>query len=160
MVQTAEPWHRYDPAANAELSCYLTTSRCSLRQRKVRPVFMVIADVLAEQSFQMPLIEYDHMVQNFLTAAAHPTLGHVVLPGTAKAGSLGLDAECNIRSVLHGDRPNCGTIYLPDSKADRYFGEAHLHLSAQHLQKVANPIEGLKLSSVDESSRLYHRPRS
>lgn len=36
----------------------------------------------------------------------------------------------------------------------------YLHLSAQHLQKVVNPLEGLKLSSVDESSRLYHRPRS
>ena len=36
----------------------------------------------------------------------------------------------------------------------------YLHLSAQHLQKVVNPIEGLKLSSVDQSSRLYHRPRS
>jgi len=36
----------------------------------------------------------------------------------------------------------------------------YLHLSAQHLQKVVNPLEGLKLSSVDESNRRYHRPRS
>jgi integrase/recombinase XerD len=36
----------------------------------------------------------------------------------------------------------------------------YLHLSAQHLQKVVNPLEGLKLSSVEESSRRYHRPRS
>ena len=36
----------------------------------------------------------------------------------------------------------------------------YLHLSAQHLQKVVNPLEGLKLSSVDQSSRRYHRPRS
>jgi len=36
----------------------------------------------------------------------------------------------------------------------------YLHLSAQHLQKVVNPLEGLKLSSVDQSNRRYHRPRS
>jgi integrase/recombinase XerD len=36
----------------------------------------------------------------------------------------------------------------------------YLHLSAQHLQKVVNPLEALKLSSANESSRRYHRPRS
>lgn len=35
----------------------------------------------------------------------------------------------------------------------------YLHLSAQHLQQVVNPIEDLKLSSADQSRRLYHRPR-
>jgi hypothetical protein len=35
----------------------------------------------------------------------------------------------------------------------------YLHLSQQHLQQVVNPIEELKLSSVDQSRRLYHRPR-
>jgi integrase/recombinase XerD len=36
----------------------------------------------------------------------------------------------------------------------------YLHLSQQHLHQIVNPIEGLELSSVDKSSRLYHRPRS
>jgi len=35
----------------------------------------------------------------------------------------------------------------------------YLHLSQQHLHQVANPIEGLNLSSIDESRRLYHSPR-
>jgi integrase/recombinase XerD len=34
----------------------------------------------------------------------------------------------------------------------------YLHLSQQHLQQVANPIEELKLSSVDQTRRSYHRP--
>jgi integrase/recombinase XerD len=34
----------------------------------------------------------------------------------------------------------------------------YLHLSQQRLQQVANPIEELKLSSVDQSRRFYHRP--
>ena len=34
----------------------------------------------------------------------------------------------------------------------------YLHLSAQHLQQVANPIEQLKLASVELSRPVYHRP--
>src|SRR5215469_13614812 len=35
----------------------------------------------------------------------------------------------------------------------------YLHLSQQHLRQLANPIEKLKLASVDQSRRCYHRPR-
>ena len=35
----------------------------------------------------------------------------------------------------------------------------YLHLSQKHLHQVVNPIEGLNLDSVDQSRRLYHRPR-
>ena len=52
------------------------------------------------------------------------------------------------------------TIQLLLGHEDLEVTARYLHLSAQHLQKVTNPLEGLKLSSVDESSRLYHRPRS
>lgn len=52
------------------------------------------------------------------------------------------------------------TIQLLLGHEDLEVTARYLHLSAQHLQKVTNPIEGLKLSSVDQSSRLYHRPRS
>jgi integrase/recombinase XerD len=52
------------------------------------------------------------------------------------------------------------TIQLLLGHEDLEVTAQYLHLSAQHLQKVVNPIEGLKLSSVDQSSRLYHRPRS
>jgi integrase len=46
------------------------------------------------------------------------------------------------------------TIQLLLGHEDLEVTARYLHLSAQHLQKVANPIEGLKLSSVDQSSRL------
>ena len=36
----------------------------------------------------------------------------------------------------------------------------YLHLSLKHLHQVANPLEELKLVSVDHSRRLYHQPRS
>jgi site-specific recombinase XerD len=34
----------------------------------------------------------------------------------------------------------------------------YLHLSEKRLQQVANPIEELKLTSVDQTRRSYHRP--
>jgi integrase/recombinase XerD len=34
----------------------------------------------------------------------------------------------------------------------------YLHLSQKRLQQVANPIEELKLASVDQTPRSYHRP--
>jgi integrase len=34
----------------------------------------------------------------------------------------------------------------------------YLHLSQRHLQQVANPLEELTLSPVDESRRSHHRP--
>jgi site-specific recombinase XerD len=50
------------------------------------------------------------------------------------------------------------TIQLLLGHEDLEVTARYLHLSQQHLQKVANPIEKLKLASVDQSRRLYHRP--
>ena len=52
------------------------------------------------------------------------------------------------------------TIQLLLGHEDLEATARYLHLSAQHLQKVANPIEELKLASVDQTRPLYHRPRS
>lgn len=35
----------------------------------------------------------------------------------------------------------------------------YLHLSQKHLHAVVNPLEGLKLSSVQETNRQYHRKK-
>ena len=51
------------------------------------------------------------------------------------------------------------TIQLLLGHEDLEVTARYLHLSQQHLQQVANPIEELKLSRVDQCSRAYHRPR-
>jgi integrase/recombinase XerD len=50
------------------------------------------------------------------------------------------------------------TIQLLLGHEDLETTARYLHLSQQHLNQVANPIEELKLTSADQSRRLYHRP--
>jgi len=50
------------------------------------------------------------------------------------------------------------TIQLLLGHEDLEVTARYLHLSEQHLHQVAHPIEELKLSSVDQSPRSYHRP--
>jgi site-specific recombinase XerD len=51
------------------------------------------------------------------------------------------------------------TIQLLLGHEDLETTARYLHLSQQHLRQVANPIDELKLASVDQSRRSYHRPR-
>jgi site-specific recombinase XerD len=50
------------------------------------------------------------------------------------------------------------TIQLLLGHEDLEVTARYLHLSERHLHQVINPLEELKLSSVDQSRRFYHRP--
>ena len=50
------------------------------------------------------------------------------------------------------------TIQLLLGHEDLEVTARYLHLSQHHLHQVANPIEELKLSGLDQSRRFYHRP--
>jgi integrase/recombinase XerD len=51
------------------------------------------------------------------------------------------------------------TIQLLLGHEDLEVTARYLHLSEYHLHQVANPIEELNLSNLDQSRRSYHRPR-
>ena len=51
------------------------------------------------------------------------------------------------------------TIQLLLGHEDLEVTARYLHLSEHHLHQVANPIEELNLSNLDQSRRSYHRPR-
>lgn len=55
-----------------------------LGQPQMGSVFVVVADVFAHESLQMPFTEHDHMIEQVTAAAPHPALRDSVLPRTAK----------------------------------------------------------------------------
>jgi len=59
----------------------------------MRPVVMVVADVLGHEALEMPLIEHDDMIEQVSAAVADEALGDAVLPGTAEVRSLWLDPK-------------------------------------------------------------------
>jgi len=84
MVQTTESRKGLNLASTRRVNFCCTTCWRVLRQSKMRPVLMVIEQVGRHQSFEMPLIEDDHVVQQVASATSYPALGNTVLPRTAK----------------------------------------------------------------------------
>ena len=68
MVQTAESRHGYDPASCIGNPHFFTTCRRSLPQREMRPVLVVVADVLVHQPLQMPYVQNDDVIQQISSA--------------------------------------------------------------------------------------------
>lgn len=62
-------------------------SRRLLTESKMRSIIMVIGNVVGEQSFQMALIQRNHVVEQFAAATTDPALSHAVLPGASNRGS-------------------------------------------------------------------------
>src|ERR1035437_4716173 len=93
MMQTAQPWRRYNRSSSARLVCLFPTGRRSFRQGKMGSVVVVIADVIIHQTFQVLLIQDDYMVEQISAAVADPAFCNSVLPRTSETGPFGLDSE-------------------------------------------------------------------
>ena len=92
MMKSAEPW-RGDELGSLCAFRSFPGSRCLLVQTKVRPILVVVMNVLIHKAFQMPLIHNDHMVEQFAAAVSDPAFCDTVLPRTAEAGPFRLNAE-------------------------------------------------------------------
>jgi hypothetical protein len=93
MMQPAEPRHRHDRFACTRPVPSVTTTGASLLKREMSPILVIIADVFFHEAFQVPLIQYDHEVEQIPAAASYPASRNTVLPRTSKAGSVGVDPE-------------------------------------------------------------------
>src|SRR5580700_11130069 len=56
----------------------------------MRPIVVVVADVLSHQSFQMPLVQNDPVIQQVSAAASHPAFRNAVLPRATESSADGL----------------------------------------------------------------------
>jgi hypothetical protein len=53
-----------------------------LAQAQMSLVLVVVANVLAEESFEVAFIQGNNMIQQISAAALHPALGGAILPRT------------------------------------------------------------------------------
>jgi len=93
MMKPAEPGRGDHLAVGSHILCRHAASRSRLFEAETGAVLVVIADVLVHQAFHMPLVEHHRMVEQIAPPGAGPAPGHAVLPATAEAGLLRLDAE-------------------------------------------------------------------
>jgi hypothetical protein len=56
-------------------------------------IFVVVANVVRHQPFEMPLVEHDDVIKQVFATVAHPAFRNSVLPRTANTGPLRFDTE-------------------------------------------------------------------
>src|SRR5262245_35189872 len=91
MVKSTDLWNLDDPVRLVRLNC--PTFWCVLIQRQVRAGFVIIAEIVFEQSAQMVVIEDDHMIQALATNASDHPLHVTILPRTPWRYANFLDAH-------------------------------------------------------------------
>ena len=84
MVQPAESRPGLNLAFTRRADFCRPTCWRVLRERKMRPVLVIVVQVRRQQPFEMPLIQDNHVVQQVSSTASHPPLSNTVLPRTAK----------------------------------------------------------------------------
>ena len=116
MVQASQAW----PDENAPTAGgWDSTAGRALAQPDVSSVVMIVSDVLGYKSLQVPLVYWNHMIQQFAAATSHPALGHAILPRTLNRGSYGCDVHRTNRdrhlqsifcAVVEDQELGCGGI--------------------------------------------------
>ena len=86
MVEPTDTWERHDAADLRRL--YLALGGGVRLQGHVRPVDVIVGEVLSENSPKMLLVENDHVVETLATDRADQSLGVGILPrGDAEGDS-------------------------------------------------------------------------
>lgn len=99
MMQTAELWCVYNFTACKGIFLSFTLGGCSLRQRKMSTVLVVVTDVIVHKAFEMALVQNNHMVQQVSPATADPALGNTILPRLRKLVRLGWMPKSSIEAT-------------------------------------------------------------
>src|SRR5215472_17759771 len=84
MVQSAEAGPGMNPVADYRTTLDRAPRWGVFRQPQMRPILVVIADILSHEPLQMPFIEDNHVIQQVSAATSNPALGDAVLPRAAE----------------------------------------------------------------------------
>jgi hypothetical protein len=57
-----------------------STAWCTLAESDVGPIFVIVGNVLREQSPQMALVERNHVIKNFTATTSDPAFSYSILP--------------------------------------------------------------------------------
>src|SRR6266403_3573652 len=82
MVQPAESRQGLNLAFTLRANFCRPTCWRVLSESEVSPVLMIVEQVRRHQTFEMPLVQDDHVVKQVASATSHPTLSNTVLPRT------------------------------------------------------------------------------
>ena len=85
----------------------------------MRPVFVVVANILVNESFQVAFVEHDHVVEQIAATTPHEAFRNPILPRALETGPLGLSTEAldsldhvfvEVRSAVEDQVAWCGVI--------------------------------------------------
>jgi len=83
-MQPTKPRQGDDLARALDRRDHNSTAGCVLPQTEMSSVFVVITDIIFQQSSRMPLVQDDHVVEQLPTHTPNPALRDTVLPRTSK----------------------------------------------------------------------------
>jgi hypothetical protein len=93
MMQTAKTGQGDDIAIRAEILLRQPVPRRFFPQAKMRPVPVVIADVVVHEAFEMPFVENDYVIEQLAPTTANEPFRNAILPRTSETGPFRLEAD-------------------------------------------------------------------
>ena len=91
MVESSDPTLGVDARRPCRTVFQGADQRRVLLDAEMRPIIVVVGQVLAEQAPKMPVVEHDGVVEQFAPYRSHESLGHSVLPWALVACPRGLE---------------------------------------------------------------------
>ena len=93
MMQPAQSREGNNPARCAGVRLFRASSRCFLRQSKMRPVLVEVTCVFGHEAMQVAFVQDNHMIEKIAAAATDKSLGDAVLPRALERRAFGRNAE-------------------------------------------------------------------
>src|SRR5664279_1055066 len=165
VMQPAKPRQGDDLARALDRRDHNATAGCVLPQTEMSSVFVVITDIVFQQSSQMPLVQDDHVVEQLPTHTPNPALRDTVLPRTSKGGADRFcalllnrsDDVCRELRVAVKDQKPVWPIVSPNFvqlQYDPQLGRLTSHIAVQNLPPiVADNEEAVQ----DSEGQRWHR---